>query len=131
MDAPQKCRLLAESVVVMNTLNETLIMLLGLFIRLIVPILLTVIVVAMLRKLDVRWQKEAKSEVNKLSNENTPCWKEKGLSSEEISMNAANTEPPCWQAQRHSNGYLREDCLDCIVFLSSPIPEAKHETVHV
>ncbi len=115
----------------MNTINDALIVLLGLFVRLLVPILLTVIVVILLRKLDVRWQKEARSEINKLSKENTPCWKDKGLSNEEMISNAANTEPPCWQAQRLSNGYLREDCLDCVVFLSTPIPEEKHETVHV
>ena len=55
-----------------------------------------------------------------------PCWKEQGLSVDEIKFRAEKDNQPCWQTHRLSNGYLREACLDCEVFLSAPIPAPQH-----
>jgi hypothetical protein len=35
---------------------------------------------------------------------------------------AAKSSLPCWQAKRQPNGYLKEDCLACPVFLEAPVP---------
>jgi hypothetical protein len=112
-------------------MNTTLALLTGLFVRLIVPFLVTALVVIMLRKLDVRWQAEAEQERSELIKDEIPCWKEQGLSMEEIKARASKSGQPCWQMHRLSNGYLREACLDCEVFVSAPIPTSKHTTAHI
>ncbi len=112
-------------------MNTTLVMLTGLFVRLAIPLLVTALVVFALRKLDARWQSEAEQERYALVNDDVPCWNEQGLSMKEIELRASKSEQPCWQTHRLSNGYLREACLDCDVFLSAPIPTSKHKTAHI
>jgi hypothetical protein len=48
---------------------------------------------------------------------------------DEIKKHPAKNETPCWQSQRLSNGYLQQECLDCEVFLSAPIPVSKQTAV--
>lgn len=105
-------------------------LLIGLSFRLLLPLALTALVVFWLRKLDKRWQKEAEKERDLLVKDETPCWKEQGLSVDEIKARAAASGKPCWQIHRLSNGYLREACLDCEVFLNAPVPEPKPFNVH-
>lgn len=114
----------------MDTLTPILAFVVGLLLRLGVPLLLTVLVVIALRRLDARWQKEAELERSLLVKDETPCWKEQGLSVEEIKTKAAESGIPCWQTHRLSNGYLREACLECEVFLAAPVPEAKPAISH-
>lgn len=103
---------------------------LGIFLRLIVPLAVTALIVYLLHKLDVRWQIEAEKERALLVKDDKPCWKEQGLSMDEIKLRAAKSDQPCWQTHRMSNGYLREACLDCEVFLSAPAPVVKHSNAH-
>ena len=103
---------------------------LGIFLRLIVPLAVTALIVYLLHKLDVRWQIEAEKERALLVKDDKPCWKEQGLSMDEIKLRAAKSNQPCWQTHRMSNGYLREACLDCEVFLSAPAPVVKHSNAH-
>lgn len=103
---------------------------LGLFLRLVLPLLATMLVVFALRALDMRWQREAERERNLLVKNDTPCWKEQGLALEEIKARAAESGKPCWQIHRLSNGYLREACLDCNVFLDAPAPALEHSKAH-
>lgn len=114
----------------MDTTAPILVFLTGVALRLVVPLLLTALIVVALHRLDARWQKEAEMERDLLVKDETPCWKEQGLSMEEIKAKAAASGKPCWQMHRKSNGYLREACLDCEVFLSAPIPEPKHAISH-
>lgn len=111
-------------------INAIFALLLGVFVRLGLPLLATLLVVFMLRKLDVRWQKEAESERGMLVRDADPCWKEQGLALEEIVARAAASEKPCWQVHRLSNGYLREACLDCEVFINAPAPMLKPSKVN-
>jgi hypothetical protein len=74
------------------------VLLTGLFVRLVLPLLITVLVVLALRALDQRWQMEA-------------------------GKNRNQDDLPCWQKNRLSNGYLKEECLDCDEFLSAPIAQ--------
>lgn len=112
------------------TTNAIFAVLLGLFVRLGLPLLVTMLIVILLRALDNRWQKEAEKERGLLVKDETPCWKEQGLSITEIKAKAAASGKPCWQIHRLSNGYLREACLDCDLFLDAPIPMPKHSNIH-
>jgi len=98
--------------------------------RLVVPLAVTALIVYILHRLDMRWQAEAENEHAALFKDETPCWKEQGLSINEIKMRAAINNQPCWQTHRLSNGYLREGCLDCEAFLSAPLPTPKHSHIH-
>ena len=111
-------------------MNTLLVFVLGVLLRLAVPILLTVLVVFVLHKLDARWQAEAELEHSALIKDEMPCWKEQGLSMDEIRFRASKSEKPCWQLHRLSNGHLREACLDCEVFVSAPIPAPIHLHTH-
>jgi len=99
--------------------------LIGLLVRLAIPILVTILLITLLRKLDARWQVEAKMPVNIKKPE---CWKIKGCPPEQVTACKGAASPlPCWQAYRSPNGYLREECLTCKVFKDAPMPALKIE----
>jgi hypothetical protein len=56
------------------------------------------------------------------------CWKIKDCPPEQRANCAAASSPlPCWQVYRRPNGYLREECISCGVFIEAPIPTLKIE----
>ena len=89
------------------------------------------VVVFILGRMDARWQAQAEAERLILTGDDVPCWKEQGLSIEEIRLRAEKNKQPCWQTHRLSNGYLRESCLDCEVFLTAPIPTGQSSKAHI
>lgn len=110
----------------MDTLMSVFYIVLGFLFRLAIPIVGTVLLVLVLRKLDARWQAEAESKP--LPGDKPECWKVKGCTAEQIDNCAAATSPlPCWQAYRSPNGYLNEECLSCEVFIKAPVPMLKTE----
>ena len=110
--------------------NTIFALIFGLVVRLGLPLLVTVLIVIGLRRLDIRWQKEAELERNLLIRDEEPCWKEQGISMDDIKARVAESGKPCWQIHRLSNGYLREACLDCDVFINAPMPALKHSKAH-
>ncbi|GAB4402527.1 MAG: hypothetical protein OHK003_29970 [Anaerolineales bacterium] len=110
--------------------NTILALILGVFVRLVLPLLVTGLVVYGLRTLDICWQREAELERDLLIRDEEPCWKEQGLSMEEVKAKVAESGKPCWQIHRLSNGYLREACLECEVFIDAPAPALKHSKAH-
>src|SRR5215207_4244166 len=105
----------------METITLFLPILASVLLRLAIPIAGTAILIHFLRKLDVRWQTEA--QLQPLSVQNPECWKIKGCSAQEQKNCPARTSSlPCWQVYRLPNGYLREECLSCNVFIDAPIP---------
>jgi hypothetical protein len=105
----------------MNMLVSFFTLLIGLLLRLAIPIAATLFVIYILRKLDQRWQAEA--EFEPLGMEKPECWKSKGCTAEQIqNCTAAKSSLPCWQVKRLPNGYLNEDCLSCPVFIEAPVP---------
>jgi len=105
----------------MNILASFSYVVIGLLLRLAIPIAATLLVIYVLRKLDKRWQAEA--ELQPLGVEKTECWKVKGCSPEQIkNCSAAKGNLPCWQVKRLPNGYLNNDCLSCPVFIEAPVP---------
>lgn len=110
----------------METLTSLLAILVGLLLRLAVPIAGTILLIYVLRKLDVHWQAEA--ELAPASTEKVECWKIKGCSEEQRKNCIGATSPlPCWQIYRRPNGYLQEKCISCEVFIDAPIPALKTE----
>lgn len=110
----------------METMTAFLALCIGLLVRLALPIAVTLVMIYFLRKLDARWQTEA--ELRPVSVQKPECWKIKGCSPEQQKNCVARISPlPCWQVFRLPNGYLREECLSCKVFLDAPVPTIKLE----
>lgn len=110
----------------METVTSLLAILTGLLLRLAIPIVGTLILVYLLRKLDTHWQAEA--ERVPVTVEKVECWKIKGCSAEQRKTCVATASPlPCWQVHRLPNGYLQEQCISCEVFTNAPTPTLKIE----
>lgn len=110
----------------METFTSFLAILTGFLVRLAIPIAGTGILIYFLRKLDAHWQAEA--ELLPTPMQKAECWKVKDCSPVQRKKCAAASSPlPCWQVFRQPNGYLREDCISCEVFVNAPIPTLKTE----
>jgi len=104
----------------MESLTGFLFILLGLLVRLAIPIALTAVLIFFLRKLDARWQSEAHAPIPL---EKVKCWEIKNCTPEQLeNCVAGQSQLPCWQVYRLPNGYLREECLSCEVFRKAPVP---------
>jgi hypothetical protein len=111
----------------MEWFNSILAVLTGLTLRLAIPIAITLLAVYILHKVDVRWQEEAASLPAPLAVEKLRCWDIHNCTIEQRNKcTSPNSAEPCWQAHRLSNGYLREECLNCQVFHQAPIPTPVH-----
>jgi hypothetical protein len=110
----------------METLPSLLTLIFGLLLRLAIPLIGTMILVYLLRKLDAHWQTEA--DLAPLPTEQVECWKIKDCSEDQRKhcIEAASSLP-CWQVYRQPNGYLQEECISCEVFVNAPIPVLKTE----
>ncbi len=95
---------------------------LGLLIRLGIPLAVTAAILAILYAFDKRWQKQAQA--LPVIPSGKPCWEVKGCS-EEAKRNcpaAAQPNVPCWYVFRTRNGVMKEVCLECEVFRRAPAP---------
>lgn len=109
----------------MDPLYAFLAVIIGLLIRFGIPIALTAVVIYVLKRLDERWQAEARRELLAVPMaRNTGCWEFKNCSPEQREKCSAyaHRETPCWQHFRDQRGYLREQCLGCDVFRRAPVP---------
>ncbi len=105
----------------MNELLAVLAVLGGVIVRLAIPVVLTMLIVHFLRVLDWRWQQEG--EKLPVLVEKPACWEINNCPSELRKKCPGYSSPlPCWQARRMANGYLREECLGCQIFLKAPVP---------
>jgi hypothetical protein len=95
---------------------------LGLLLRIGIPVAVTALVFFLLRRLDERWQKEALA-VPVISSQR-PCWEIKGCSEEKRKDCPASQQAgvPCWQVFRTKKGLLKEECLGCDVFRTASAP---------
>jgi len=110
----------------MQTVTSLFAILIGLLLRLAIPIAGTVILIYFLRKMDAHWQAEA--QLPPRPAQKVECWKIKGCSpSQQKECVAVSSPLPCWQVFRHPNGYLQEECITCEVFIDAPIPALKTE----
>jgi hypothetical protein len=104
-------------------MDSILIILLGILLRLGIPIGLTALAVWFLKRLDARWQAEASRPV-RVKPLSPPCWEQKSCPEAKRAVCIAYQEPdiPCWQLFRKKDGSLREGCLACSIFRTAPIP---------
>ncbi len=103
----------------MEIIDAWVAILIGVLVRLAIPILVTALAVYFLQRLDARWQTEAGN--LPASIKKTSCWKIMGCSPTQRKNCPGYKSPlPCWQARRLPNGYLREECLGCKVFRTAP-----------
>jgi len=110
----------------METLTSLLALIVGLLVRLAIPIAITALLILFLRKLDAFWQAEA--QLAEPVAQEVKCWEIKGCTAEQReNCVATKSNLPCWQAKRLPNGYLREECLSCEVFTEAPMPALKTE----
>jgi hypothetical protein len=96
--------------------------LLGVLLRLGLPIAVTAILLLLLRRLDKRWQKEALA--LPVVPVGVPCWEIKDCPEQTKKYCPASLEPrkPCWQIFREKDGVMKEACLSCAVFRQAPAP---------
>ena len=109
----------------METQTTLLTLVIGLLVRLALPILITILVVYVLRQLDERWKREAQAgPLPVVQARNIGCWEINRCSPEKRSgcTAYANPDKPCWQVFRQADGHMQERCLGCQVFRRSPIP---------
>jgi hypothetical protein len=103
-------------------MNNVVIFVIGLMLRIGIPVAVTILVIALLRRLDKRWQKESLALPMVPVGEH--CWEVKGCSKEQMENCPAVAQPdvPCWQTFRSKDGALNEVCLDCEVFRQASVP---------
>lgn len=101
---------------------ETLMVVVGLGVRLLVPFLVTAALVAWLKWLDNRWQQENPSGPI-FTQPARPCWEVRACAPAQRRNCPAYLQPniPCWQCFRDKRGYLRAQCLRCAVFTQAPV----------
>jgi hypothetical protein len=103
-------------------MNPLLAFALGLSVRILLPVGLTLLVFYFLRRLDERWQKQA-LQLPVIAPGQKPCWEVRNCPQETRKHCAAAQQPkvPCWQVFRSRDGVLKENCLGCEVFRQAPI----------
>ena len=96
--------------------------LLGLLLRLGLPLAVTALLLVLLHRLDKRWQKEALA--LPVVPAGKPCWEIKDCPKQDKKDCPALLQPdkPCWQVFREKDGVMKEACLGCDVFRQAPVP---------
>jgi len=90
---------------------------LGLIIRIGLPVILSIGILYVLKQLDKRWQKE-QFPLPVIASNYKACWKVNNCSDEKRKDCPAFQHPevPCWQAVKSHTGLLKENCVGCNVF---------------
>jgi hypothetical protein len=103
-------------------MNTALVFVIGVLLRIGIPLALTSVIFYLLRRLDERWQKEA--QVIPVAVAGKPCWEIKGCSAQKKKACPAFAQPkvPCWQVFRAKDGVMKEACLGCAVFRLASAP---------
>lgn len=95
----------------------------GLLLRLGVPLGLMAVMIWVLHRLDQHWKYEATGKTQVLAC-NPGCWKLHGCSPESSERCRArkNKDVPCWHLFRDEHGQLQQRCLACKVFRDASVP---------
>jgi hypothetical protein len=104
-------------------MNTYLNLLLGLFVRIGLPIGVTALVIYLLGRLDRRWQKDVVM-LPVVQPGQKSCWQVMGCDprKKKDCPAFANASVPCWQIFRAKDGVLKTECLGCEMFRSAPVP---------
>ena len=115
----------------MLTMEETLVVIGMFLLRLGVPLMVTLALGYLLRRLDARWEAESLAqqeqeavpvELKALKTAQQPCWEVKGCSEEQKAKCPACKfwDIPCWAARLRATGRLPANCHNCGLFSVSP-----------
>jgi hypothetical protein len=105
--------------------STTSAMILGILLRVAIPLIVTFLIVYFLKRLDERWKTQSDIEGSPLVKAgNEGCWEFNNCPEEERAVCKAfqNPDTPCWQVFRETNGRLQEQCIGCDVFRHAPVP---------
>lgn len=111
----------------MEWLTTIFTMIIGILLRVIIPIAVTILFITILRWLDDRWKKEADLVgIAEVKVGNVGCWDIMNCSAEKRGrcLAYANQDKPCWQVFRKMDGRLQERCIGCDIFRHAPVPVA-------
>ena len=122
-------RNLAKEMSAMDRVLEVLVIV-GLFLlRLGIPIIITLAVGYLLRRLDAKWEAEAQensqsSTTPQMASTRKPCWEEKGCTEQQMAQCPACKwhDLPCWMARLRVENKLPTACIDCPRFTSKRTP---------
>ena len=106
---------------------------LGLSLRLGLPLIITAGTIWLLRRVDIRWQHEAEQARAQAPQAAAPhCWEQRQCPPERVVVCAAYLDQsrPCWQTFRDSQGNLQQRCLACQWFQQAAAPTASRPQVH-
>jgi hypothetical protein len=113
----------------MDALSPVIVFLLGVILRLGLPLAVTALFVWLLRTLDAHWQADAREARRRalapaMVSGRAPCWVINNCSAERRATCPiyGHAEVLCWQYFRDGQGSLRDACLGCEVFRNAPIP---------
>ena len=111
----------------MESLTTVIAMIMGVLLRVIIPLAATILIITILKWLDDRWKKNADLDETALVKVgNVGCWDIMNCSAENREQCLAYENPgkPCWQVFREKDGRLQERCIGCDVFRHAPVPVA-------
>ena len=108
----------------MEEMITILTMIIGVLLRVAIPIAVTLTFIKLLKWLDERWQHEAEEGATLVKVGNVGCWDVNNCSAEQrVGCQAyANPDKPCWQVFREKDGRLQERCIGCDIFKHTPVP---------
>lgn len=103
-----------------ETLNQILAVAAGLGLRIGLPVLATILLARLLKRLDARWEAESRFlRPHSLGAQayQIRCWELRDCPPEKCAACPAyQADRPCWQVMRQVTGRLPEACFDCEVF---------------
>ena len=105
---------------------------LGLLLRLGLPVLVTAGAIWLLRRVDARWQHEAEQTRTQALQGSVPrCWELRDCPPERAVECAAycDRSQPCWQTFRDPQGNLQQRCLACQLFQQAAVPTSNRPQV--
>ena len=109
----------------MDGLLTSLAMILGILLRIAIPVIVTFLIIFFLRRLDEHWKKETDiGEGQLVKVGNVGCWEINNCPEDNRAKCKAylNPDTPCWQVFRGNNSRLQERCIGCEVFRQAPEP---------
>lgn len=109
----------------MEELIPILAVVLGLLLRVAIPIAVTLTFIKVLKWFDQRWQREADLKgISAARARNIGCWDINNCPEEQRAecKAYANPDKPCWQVFRETDGRLQERCIGCDIFKHAPAP---------
>ena len=113
----------------MDALSPVIVFLLGVMLRIGLPLAATALIIWLLQRVDAHWQADAREARQRAlapvtATPRVPCWFINNCSPERRASCPiyGHAEVLCWQYFRDRQGHLREACLGCQVFRNAPTP---------